>query len=150
MNDIETESEKTEPVRENILRDFLGIKSDHKEEDIDKIIQEKMNVSILNLKQAIFAQLIEYSEKISEDIVNIIPFGDYDKLIEEPKDIVRFLREESIKPEYWDLSYIEDVDGGILKFVFYCNMVDEGNTLKGFTFISKDGKIKHVFAQYSD
>ena len=65
-----------------------------------------------------------------------------------------FLKTEAHKPENWEAYGFDTRDmlteKALISFVFWNNAVDDGRTLEGTVFVSKYGKIKHVFPQYSD
>lgn len=130
----------------------LGLTSeDNEEEKIDKKIQEKLNISLSDMKIALSEAIKKTADDIVVDIINIIPFGDYEKILEDKKDMSKFLIDEASKPEYWKLDHIKwTLESGLLKFLFACDAVDDGDSFQGIVFVSKNGRIRHAFAQGID
>ena len=83
------------------------------------------------------------------DFVNIIPYGDYDRIIEDNKAMVNFLRDHASKENNWELYSVTmcDTHDNLISFYFKNQSVDDGDALCGFVYVSFDGKIKHTFAQ---
>ncbi len=130
----------------------LELEDSDKMENIDAKLKEKLNISIIDMKKALGDYVVNNSNKIGEDIINIAPYSDYSKLIEEPDQIAEFLSSECSKPETWDLVYILK-DGGLqnmLKFKFMSNAVDEGQGLVGIVLVNYKGKINYAFVQGTD
>jgi len=139
---------------------------DLKMEDMDNLDKEgirqlvwgkmrtKLGITNEVMQEALSNSLIARAEEITLDIPNIAPYGDYDKLIENNDEITEFLKTEAHKPNNWE-SYgfsCKDMltDKALVLFHFWNTSVDQGDTLEGTVFVSKYGKIKHVFPQYSD
>lgn len=127
----------------------LGIVEKDKEEDIDKKIQEKLGLGLTELKQALSLSIQEKADELVADIINIVPFGDYSKILEDKADMAKFMREEAIDPKHWQLYVVEVTEHGMIKFMFVCTAVDDGDTMQGLVFVSNSGKIRHAFAQSS-
>lgn len=118
-------------------------------EEIDKVLQEKLGISLAEMSKALSDSVSERAEELAEDTMNIAPYGDYSKLIEEKEDILKFLQEEAIKFENWKIQFIEakKEKDQLIEFVFFNKAVDDGDILKGFVFVGLSGKIRHAFAQ---
>lgn len=118
-------------------------------EDIDKILQEKLGIGLSEMSKALSDSVLERIEELADDTMNIAPYGDYSKLIEEREGIVKFLQEEASKPENWEIQFIEakKEKDQLIEFVFFNKSVDDGDILKGFVFVGLSGKIRHAFAQ---
>ncbi len=116
-------------------------------DQIEKLIQDKLGVSIDTLKKSIEGYVIENSESLSEEFVTIAPMGDYGKLIENKSDISEFFKTEASKIENWILQSINSAAHNLIQFNFINKAVDDCDTLKGSVFVSLQGKIRHAFAQ---
>lgn len=130
------------------ILDDLGFIEGTGSEEWDLKLQEKLGLKILDLQNAICDWIKNNAEEISQDFVNIAPLGDYGNLLEDNDSLALFLREESAKPEHWELMGVKSTDNqNMIQFIFDCSAVDDGNTFKGFVFVGKSGKIRHAFAQ---
>ncbi len=133
------------------MEDFkeLNFKPEDTSDAIDQILQEKLGVSLETLKQALAAYVQDKAEELALQLPNIVPYGDYEKLLENNDDMSKFLREEASKVENWDLKWIQPSESKVklLEFAFNCKAVDEGEALKGFVFLGLTGIIKHAFVQ---
>ena len=121
------------------------------EEEIDKLLQEKLGISLAECATALCDSLRERAEEVAEEMTSLAPNGDYEKLMEEPEAIIKFLREEATKPECWALEFLETKKekSQLMELVFANKAVDDGDSLKGFVFIGLSGKIRHAFTQVS-
>lgn len=119
------------------------------ESTVDVKIQEKLGVSLSQLREKISAYVVEQAPLLAEDFANIAPLGDYSELIEDPEAIIQFLKTEASKVEHWKLSRLEvsPIHSDLLVFEFNNKSIDEGNICSGFAYVSFQGKIKHAFAQ---
>lgn len=132
---------------EDLKLNDLDSKADDFLNQIDKILQEKLNVSFATLKEKIIPYIQSHAEELSLQFPNIAPKGDYSKLIEDNDGMADFLK--SLKVEDFRLSAIAEEDKfDLFKFIFVCDAIDDGTSLEAFTYITKAGKIKHSFAQY--
>jgi len=127
----------------------LGIAETASFEELDLIIKEKLGVCSTDMAEKISAYMIENVEKIGSSFVTLSPFGDYSKAIEGESEINKFIHNEASKPENWKLYYaqVSETNPSLMEFVFHCLAVNDGEELKGYAYISKSGKIRHVFAQ---
>ena len=118
-------------------------------EQIDKLLQEKLNVSFGSLKEPIVTYIQNHAEELSIEFPNIVPNGDYSNMIEDNDGMAAYLK--ALKPEDFKITGIdEDEKFGLLKFTFICTTIDEGDgdSFEAFTYVTKLGKLKHSFAQY--
>ena len=149
--EVITEGEKVEE-RFSII-DFFNLSKDEYEEDnVAQKIEDKLGISLKQIKEVLSKSVIERSEELSLNMINIAPNGDYEKLLEDNDSMSDFLKKEASKLEHWKLDYIfvSDINNELLSFVFSNDAVDDGTTFEGFVFITKTGKIKHSFAQVKD
>jgi len=117
-------------------------------EDMDKILRDNLGIGCTECAQALSENLLTKLEECLEDLPNMAPYGDYDKLTEDPQVILTFLKEEASKPENWKLQFVDrEEKSQLLKLMFFNMAVDDGDILKGFVFIGLSGKIRHAFAQ---
>jgi hypothetical protein len=127
--------------------DDFGLKSGAGEEAWIKNIKEKLNVDVCDLQKAINDWVLSNAAELANGMINIVPFGDWSKIIEDQDGKVSFLSE--LKAEYWKISGAEfSKNLGCLIIKFYCSSVDEGDTLEGYTYLSKEGRVFHSFANY--
>jgi hypothetical protein len=132
-----------------------GLEKPESIEDLNKQIrdrvQEKLGLSFDELKQSLSDYVIANADEIATQFVNISPFGDYSKMLEEPDKMAKFLKTEGHKAENWveeGLSPTESKD--LITFRFSNKSVDDGDVFDGFVYVSFQGKIKHAFAQGND
>lgn len=118
-------------------------------EKLDEILKEKLGLGLAELK----APLIEFTKKNAEEfsleLPNIAPKGDFNNLIEDNEGMTEFLKNEACDPEIWAPFLIaqDETHQQLLRVVFKCLAVDEGETLRGTTFVSKSGVIRHAYVQ---
>jgi hypothetical protein len=144
------------------LYQFLDLKyEDIKDLDHEQVRQfiwgrmrDKIGVKNEDMIAALSKSLVDRAEEITLDMPNLAPYGDYEKLIESNDEMATFLKTEACKPENWEAYGFSTRDmlteKALISFVFWNNAVDDGKTLEGTVFVSKYGKIKHCFPQYSD
>jgi len=117
-------------------------------EDIDKVLQEKIGLSLADCAQALSTSLTSRASEVVVDMINLAPYGKYDQLTEDKEVMAKFLIEEASKPEHWKLQYLNyKKDGKLMEMVFFNSSVDDGDILKGFVFVGVSGKIRHSFCQ---
>lgn len=138
----------SEKEKDNLL-DELGLVPGAGVDAWEKALEEKLKLSINDMQTAITDWLKTNAEKVAEEFVNIIPNGDYDLLIDDSHQMTEYLRTEAAEPGHWLLTEAK-VRDNLIGLVFDCKVVDEGDTFKGFVFVTKNGKIKHAFAQNQD
>lgn len=134
-----------------MISDFkeLGFLNDETPEQWDSKLQEKLGLSVADMKVALSKYINDKAEELSLTFVNIAPFGDYGLLIEDNEEMAKFLKTEASNPDHWNLeSSLNSPDNqSLLQFTFYCAAVDDGDLFKGHVYVSKSGAIRHVFAQ---
>ena len=117
-------------------------------EKLNNKLKEKLELSLEDMKLALNNSVKDNAEEICLDLPNIVPYGDYEKLLENNDDMATFLKEETAKDENWILASLEeDRKTNLIKFSFYNKSVDDGASFSGFVFVSKSGKIRHAFSQ---
>lgn len=134
-----------ETSNKNLL-DEVGFKNGAGLEQWETILQGKLGMKISDLQQAICEWLKKNSEEVSLDMTNIAPEGDYGRLIEDNDGMAQFLQTEASKPEHWSLLDVR-LNNNMMQFGFSCKVVDDGESLRGFVYVSSGGKIRHAFAQ---
>lgn len=132
ISDLELNEEDSMEVLESKIKDKLGVDFDSMKNALSKFIKDNL-------------------DEVSEDFVNIIPYGDYGKLLEDKEEKCSFLLDEASKLENWKLYYLmpSDANPELIQFVFKNGSVDEGDVFEGHVFVSKSGKIRHAFTQVS-
>jgi hypothetical protein len=125
---------------------FEGCKT---EEDADKRLQEKLGLTLKECQDALSNSLVIRAEEVVADLPSCAPYGNWDKLMEDPGDIQKFLEGEASKPENWEIIffYARKEQDKLAEFVFYNKAVDSGDVLKGYVYVGVSGKIRHAFAQ---
>ena len=124
------------------------------QDDLDTIeskIKEKLGINFSFLKESLSTFVKDNAPSLAKDTLNIIPYGDYGNLLENFEEISNFLQKEACKIDNWQISYItpSDLYPELIQFVFDNSSIDEGDNFQGYVFVSKQGKVKHVFAQFS-
>jgi hypothetical protein len=148
MEEKEVQEQEAPQEEEFNLEEFLDLKDEDTAETIAVKVQEKLGTSLGHMQEALSKSLMERAEEMTLEMVNIAPHGDYDKLIEDNDGMAEFLKTEAHKPENWKLYGIRvsDVKKDLLSFVFANMAIDQGDSMSGYVFVSKAGKIKHAFA----
>jgi hypothetical protein len=117
-------------------------------EDVEKVIIEKLGVSFQDMIKAVCNSVQNNAEKLTEDFVNIVPNGDYSLIIEDTDGMAEFLKTEAAKESSWKIeSFAPDAKKPMIQFVFANTVVDEGESFKGYVYVSFSGVIRHAFAQ---
>lgn len=133
------------------MEDFkeLDLKEDDTEESVEAKLKEKLGVGIADLKASLTAFVVEKAEELTHQFANIVPYGDYDKILEDNDSMATFLRAEASKSENWKLQWIETTKSAVpmLKFSFKNTSVDDGEGFVGNVYLGLNGKVKHAFAQ---
>lgn len=130
------------------ILDDLGLEEGAGAEKWDEQLQEKLGVKVVDLQNSLCEWIKNNCEELTHEFVNIAPSGDYGNLLEDNDSMADFLKNEAAKPEHWKLMSVRESDNpNMIQFMFDCAAVDEGDTFKGFVFVSKSGKIRHSFAQ---
>jgi predicted HTH domain antitoxin len=118
-------------------------------EEIAVIVKEKLGVSFPEMAELLSTYLDEKADEIAKNYVTVIPYGDYGKLLEGDVKIAHFFRTEATKPESWvpfKLYVSQDPKQPKMIEVAFDNIaVDEGDSIKGYVFISFAGVIRHAF-----
>lgn len=127
----------------------LGLEPHNILEEVEPKIQDKLGITIQEMKAAIGVSVIENADELATEFVNIAPLGDYSKLLEDNESMAEFLKTEAYKEEHWHLTGIRILDEKkkLLTFYFSNDSVDDGELFQGFAYVSFEGKIKHAFAQ---
>ncbi|WP_143507984.1 hypothetical protein [Ectopseudomonas mendocina] len=118
-------------------------------EAVEQKLQEKLGLSVQEMREALSKYTVDNAERLTHEFVNMAPLGDYSKLLEDNDSMAEFLKTEAHKPEHWQLFgvRVSDVNSGLLSFNFSNDSIDDGDVFNGFVFVSMQGKIKHAFAQ---
>jgi hypothetical protein len=134
--------------KEKIFGELKDLESDAFIEALDKALKDNLEIGLADCAQALSTSLSERYEELLDDIINLSPYGDYDKITEDKEVITKFIKEEAVKPENWRIQFIEEKEKGkLLELVFFNKSIDDGDLLKGFVFLGLSGKIRHVFTQ---
>jgi hypothetical protein len=129
--------------------DKIDLKAENYLELVENVFKEKLGVSFTDVRLPLIDFVKSHAEELSLMFPNIAPHGDYSKLIEDNDGMADFLKSLEKVDDWKILSVDEEPKYNLLKFSFVSTAVDDGESLEGFTYVSKDGKIKHCFAQYS-
>jgi hypothetical protein len=125
----------------------LDIKEDDTIEQIVQKYLDKLCITMDQMKEVLSVATQNKAEEIALELTNIAPLGKYEDLIEDNEGMANFLKTEAYKPEHWGLLKIDSTNSNLVKFIFACNAVDEGESVNGFVFVSESGKIRHAFVQ---
>lgn len=120
-----------------------------KPEDVDKLLQEHLGISVQQCTEALATSLQERGDEYVEELISVAPHGNYEKLIEDPAAIAKFLKEEAYKSEHWKLELlgVRSEKDQLVELIFLNTAIDDGDTLKGYVFVGLSGNIRHVFPQ---
>lgn len=133
------------------MEDFkeLDFKIDDTEEMVEAKLKEKLGTGLDVIKQSLTSFVLDKAEELTHQFVNIVPYGDYDKILEDNDSMADFLRTEASKPENWKLQWLETTKAAIpmLHFCFKNTSVDDGEGFTGNVYVGLNGKVKHAFAQ---
>ncbi len=134
---------------EEVFKKVLNEEEGKGPEAVDKLLQEHLHISLAECAQALSNSLAERAEELIPDLFNLAPYGNYEKFTEDEAVILQFLKEEAVKPENWELQFMEvkKKDDKLLEMVFFNKAVDDGDILKGFVFLGLSGVIRHAFTQ---
>jgi len=129
----------------------IPLKDTKTSEEMDKVLREHLGIGFSECAEALSASVAERAGELAEEMINLAPYGDYDKVMEDKGLILSFLREEATKVENWAIEFIEvrKATDQLMELVFFNKAVDDGDILKGFVFVGLSGKIRHAFAQVS-
>lgn len=134
-----------------MVEDFKDIPFDDAKgaEELEKVFKEHLGIGFQECSEALSKSLIDRGDELLDDMPNLAPYGNYDKLMEDPTAMLQFLKDEASKPENWEIQFVEvkkDKDQ-LMELVFFNKAVDDGDILKGFVFLGLSGKIRHAFVQ---
>lgn len=129
----------------------LELKNEDTLDHLDAKLKDKLGIDISTMVSLLSTFVIDKAPELAGDFINIIPYGEYDKMIEESADITKFLAEEASKPDNWSLYAItpSNVNSELIQFIFNNSSIDEGDLFQGHVFVNKSGKVRHVFTQVS-
>jgi len=117
-------------------------------EQISAKLKEKLGVSLEEMTTTLSTWVQEHADEVVLDFVNIAPFEDYGKMLEDNEGMAEFLKTEAHKPEHWQLHFMGiDTKRDLFEVIFSNVAVDDGDSLRGYVFVSPSGKIRHAFAQ---
>jgi len=127
----------------------LELKDAQTAEDVDSLLKEKLGISLDEMRQSLSTAVLSSASDLAETMFNIAPLGDYSKLLEDQPSMVAFIKEEAHKAEHWKLvsASISPVKQSLIVFTFNNQSIDDGDVMKGYAYVSFQGKIKHAFAQ---
>jgi hypothetical protein len=111
---------------------------------LDSKLTEKLGVTLSNIKSAMSKSIIDRAEELALECPSIAPYENYKTLLEDNDSMAAFFKSDASKLENI-LLYTIDVDPKfpqLLKFAFVNKAVED---LKGTTYVSKSGVIRHNF-----
>lgn len=116
---------------------------------LDELLTEKLGLSLENIVQPLSQYMIAHAEELALELPNIVPFGKYDKVLESNDEMADFLKKEAAETKNWMIHSLSDDDKfeHLVRFVFENEAVDDGTTIRGTTFVSKSGIVRHSFVQ---
>jgi hypothetical protein len=127
----------------------LGFNDQQTPEEIAAIVKEKLGIGFPEMAELLSIYLDEKADEIAKNYVTVIPYGDYGKLLEGDAKIAHFFRTEAAKLESWvpfKLYVSKDPKQPEMIEVAFDNVaVDEGDSMKGYVFISFAGIVRHTF-----
>lgn len=115
------------------------------------IIEEKLGVKFSELTAPLNEYLKEHAESIAGNFLVMTPFENYADLIEEQPQMVQFLRTRAAQSENWLVYHLGTSQDpkfpDMIAFCFINKAVDDGDSLTGYVFINRAGKVMHAFVQ---
>jgi len=125
----------------------LDFKEEDEVEQREEKIKKVLGIGTTDMKPYICSWLKDHAEELTLELTNIAPYGNYEKLIEDNDGMAEFLKNESTKLENWKPSHFEpaDKESSLIKFTFYTESVDTGESLKGLVFVNPNGVVRHAF-----
>lgn len=133
ITDLKFTDEQTEEERSALIFDF---------------IKSEFNLQREDLITGLATYVQSNAEKLSMNMMNIAPHGNYSKMLHNDDDMAQFLKTEAHEDKNWKLSMISPEHKlNLLRFEFSNKAVDDGESLKGMVYVSYQGKVKHAFAQ---
>jgi len=128
--------------------DELVFAPEDTEEQIWAKLKDMIGVEQEQITASLSKMTVDKSNSIVNQFENIAPHNDYGKFLTTESDMAYFIENEASKPENWDLIDVSvNSDKNLVNFKFLNKAVDDGNSLAGFVWVSKTGKIKHTYAQ---
>lgn len=122
---------------------------DTPEEAVSKV-ESKLEIKIDSLKENLNSYLKKNAEELAIQLPNIAPHGDYVKLLEDNDSMTQFLRDNASNDEHWKLKAIAAADFDLIQFLFANKAIDDGESVMGYVYVSKSGKVRHSFVSYED
>lgn len=121
-------------------------------EAIDKVLREHLGMGFSECAEALSKSLLQRTNELVGEMINLAPYGDYDKLTDNPETMLNFLKEEASKQENWQIEFLEvkKPQEHLMELVFFNKAVDDGDILKGFVFVGLSGIIRHAFVQINN
>jgi hypothetical protein len=124
--------------------DEIDLDSENVYDLIDQALQEKLNISLLTIKESLSKAIINKAEELSLECPNIAPYGNYDKLLEDNDSMTEFFKTEASKLENLLLNTVaEDTkQKQLLCFGFLNKSLED---FKGTVYVSKSGVVRHSY-----
>lgn len=116
------------------------------EKELNLKIKEKLNVTLLLLKKNLCSFIKKNLNTLSKNVISIAPFNDYSRFVNEPEDVLKFIKEEVCKSKNWKIVAVTPIvnnDKQLVKFQFNCIAADDGNIFKGYIYVDNEGSILH-------
>jgi hypothetical protein len=148
LDTLDVEEEVEGPTQPITLEEY----NKQRMQKAEALVKEKLGVTFDELKQLLSNYTVEHAEELTHEFVNIAPFCDYSKLLEDNDGMAEFLKTEAHKVEHWHLQGIRksDYKENLVSFEFLNDSVDDGDVFQGFVYVSFQGKIRHAFTQGND
>lgn len=112
---------------------------------IDAKLQDKLGICVYQLQQALEKPTVGTAVELAENFHCIAKFGDYSQMLEDTKSIAEFIKSDAYKSEHWVLNSIFQEEDNLIGFRFDNKAIDDGDSIKGFVFVSLSGKLTHAF-----
>jgi hypothetical protein len=105
------------------LQKYFGLeRGDAREVRMQKI-ESTIGMTMLDLQAKVGEACRDRAEELSLELTSIAQHGDYDKMIEDRPEMIKFLKTDCFKSEAWDFSGVSG-EGQLLKFEFRCVAID--------------------------
>lgn len=119
---------------------------------VEDKIKEKLGLSFQDMVEKLGPYVLKNCDKIADQMRNLAPYGQYDKLMEDKSQMLDFLKQELVKPEVWRLQEytLDSKFKKMVVFKFKCSAIDQADSVFGNVLVSFSGAIRHAFITVDD
>lgn len=129
----------------------LGLTGEEDATQVQAILEEGLEIKFEDILERLNSCLRERASEVAENFLVMVPFEDYDKLLEEQPQMVQFLREQAAQSKHWQPKYIGNSRDkklpNMVELLFNNTAVNDGEAVMGYVFLSFSGKVLHLFVR---